>query len=466
MALNFMGLGFSFGAEDKGLSKTIEDVTDGFDDLADSTDNVGKATSTFVDKFNAFANMASSVQLGQLSDTVDSIANKMAGGESEIQDVSAAVETFRTQLTRDYPNVSQEELDKIILSQAQYGVGVSDTLKRLKSLQDAGTPFSERSGQMQIAGKASQAFGDEVDDLIGTFGALKSGFSFTTADAEDMLNAQVSIGQQFGMSGESVGLFTGSIEKMNSMLSLTEGLQTPEYMKQLGIQSSAMAGIIHKQLGTSSVKSAEQANEAMMKLLEITTQVNKIDVQKIAGEEYSELHKQLASFGGDFERIGKVAEEGPIAFMRYMNEMGESLPADRFAKFQTLIKDQFGDDFVYLMQTGFTDATEEGLKSMDKFQEGISSGSMGAGDKLGEFAEQSANTIEGLDKILDSTRENTSKMFGDIALDSRKTLRKGLISSAQAVQDKFAEWSKDKGMLGTLTRKFAIFNNIIIIFRK
>ena len=41
MALNFMGLGFSFGAEDKGLSKTIEDVTDGFDDLADSTDNVG-----------------------------------------------------------------------------------------------------------------------------------------------------------------------------------------------------------------------------------------------------------------------------------------------------------------------------------------------------------------------------------------------------------------------------------------
>ena len=450
MALNFMGLGFSFGAKDDGLKDTLGDTKAGFDDISKSTGAANKISSAFTGTIAALGASLSAMKLGEISNKMDDLTQKITGSAEASDGAAIKFETFFKQMELDLPQVTSNQLEDMTKRMSDFGISQDESASLMKQLKDTGVPFKDWGVMLDIAGTKMQLLGGDASGLIGSMASLDRGYFRNIESTNDFAKNLVGLGKHLGITEAAFEGIPKVIEGFDKQLSVLPFLQNEKSMNQLAQSALGMAKVLQVELGVNAVAAMDESVSAMNKLLDMRANAERL--KSGFENEFSGMTNQLLSFGFSVNDIMAAAEKGPLEFMNLVNDMGESLGTDSalFKNVQNVLRGELGDSFTFL--AGSMGKTGD---IVNKAIDDISKGVLPLEGAMGDISKSISDTLSNLDKQLDTSREEMQRTIGAMSLNARKELTGNMIDAVDSVGNK----------LEILSEKFPKLAESIALFR-
>lgn len=326
-----LGLGFVFGSKDMGSRKMTEDLGEGFDDLADAVDNVGKKTSGLQKFGNAIAGL-NFLQLDRIGDSMERMADKAGVGPAA---TANSVEAFGVQFSKTYREATAgmgnlgKEVDKYRgkISGLAYSLevdsndllaGVTTIVKTGSKLSDYGLTVRDMAGAMQ-----ANIIGGE--DLAKVLTGLNKSYGLGERGAKDYLDQITALGQAHGVGKDAVQSLSSVIEAADPILAQFPNLSFENVSKSL----YKLAIASQKTVGGTFQENMQNAIGVFQNLGEARGQLRDLIVG--VGGEFPALAKELGIASGDLEGSLETVMSDPLTFAQNINRllttMDESDPA-------------------------------------------------------------------------------------------------------------------------------------------
>ena len=310
MALNFLGLGFSFGARDDGLGRAVQGLNNDFKKLG--REILG------LQRLQTLLSALSFVRLDQLGDKFKAISvsglDLTSNIESKFQDVQVSAAKLGVSLGKNQTQINQMSKAAFALSKslgisgeaaldAEVGFGYfGDTLKALGI---KGAADFAKFGD--VTGVNTQKFGYDLSQLQKSLG-------LTANDMARIINSAKIYGQETGNLSEELN----GISQLQSLL-MSQKLTFGKNSDQLAEFSSQIYS-----LGQAFQKAGIQDGKAFaMSIAENATKAGK-DFKSLfsgVGDDIPEFAKQLALVGFPVDKAFKSMQEGPLDFIQGIANM-------------------------------------------------------------------------------------------------------------------------------------------------
>lgn len=301
MALNFLGLGFSFGAKDQGLVKFQEKLTSGFFQITESLNRVSSVSEA------GFGKLETSMM--QLNASLDIIAQHFRGVEEVSEQVTSSVGDHALTLSESMEQSIGQGLDAMGDQFERMGMGAGeDIAKWSNALDKAVAGVGAGKTALMNLGKASLGVSKSFN--IGVFDTLKKTGFFFGRRAKDIRKGQEVIAGGFGEIKEVV-------RKLNQILKVNklQGLISAISLGTLGKISGALGGLGSEGMNlTTSLEAMGVANEKSAK----QTAVN----LGLTGKEMKKVSAQASSMAISLNIGAEQATQSIVAFNRQAELMG------------------------------------------------------------------------------------------------------------------------------------------------
>lgn len=310
MALNFLGLGFSLGAEDKGLGKAIKETSVGLADIGKSVVGIGlasakmvltppkfgpsvqlaqtlandiKLTTTGIEAFGVAASKATSAGLAGLNMT----EKEFKAAQATISSTAFSMNTDVGAVTKSFTALKQSAVDV-----KKFG---------FKSFQDY-------QKFIDVTGTDSVAFASAI-------GTMNTQMKMTPKQVTASLKSVAAIGKKFNIGREAVAGMAETVQLLNNNAKLLPHQWGPDKMANFLKGTTIVAGAL-----TSVGMTADEAMTASRKLTEKLLEGSKglsglySGLQTDLPDVYSVVTENL----GDMESAFKMLSESPDQFVLKM----------------------------------------------------------------------------------------------------------------------------------------------------
>ena len=473
---NFLGLGFSFYAEDKGLARTTDRVQRRVDGLRESINDVGNqsaaanvASNALMDDmgkglnrvssgfkrlgksisdsgikeaFQGFYKSYSFANLGRLADGLFSIAKGAGAANSSAEELALTFNENRYILSaalktplKDFNQLRKAVGDAAIFA----GVSTKGTLDMANALIEAGYGIERVSKSVQDADTAIEdmgvlTFGTNLESVLGIsntdvaqFIAAGEAIGATSGDLTDFLNAGIGLQREFNVTGllkEIPGL-TSRVR--SAAMRLGYGFQ--DTARTLVGATTIMATSIRDRLGGSMKEALGLAENFTTKMIDLQTSARDILAGRGDVSQLNELQELLVSGGmrGNLvfflENIAESTEAQTMLVSALAASLDNATNASERYRREGQIRDTFGAEFLAALNSG--GGPEALVDALNRANEAASSGA-GNFDDYSTEVYKSVNQLRG---VADAARDVAqSFLYFDVLLeDTQRGL--GLIIS-------------------------------------
>jgi len=478
MGLNFLGLGFNFGSQDKGLGKSIKTTASGLADINKSVIGIGlagakmtlklpnvkgalggmqnlandvKVTTTYLEAYGVQANKVSSAGLAGL----DLTATQFRKMKSEISSTAFSM------------NIDVATVTKSMVALKQSGIDVRKI--GFKS-------FKEFQKFMAVTGTDATVFAAGVKKL-------KTEFGFTDEAVKDLIQTTAAMGKKLNLGKEAVQGMAAVTKIMSEESAGFFKEWGPEKIKKYQMGTLKVAGALVK-MGSTSSEAMQTSQRFTQQLVKGQAGMHSLfaGLSTDLGVDMDVLTQHLGNPQAAFEALQKSPED----FALHMAKMSKKV--QELAKEQTRTK-LFG---------GMSDEAIEASGRMKEFQNAVAKNTtqltsrfslqmgeaFGPGmtnlinkglDPLEKSLAESGKTVKGSDKDIASyakkwhdgrTAAERFAIAQDRVLTNMKKVH-GVMSDTEFITKykkqtteltkALNEQAKKGGVLGKLTQKFIEF---------
>ncbi len=320
MSVSLLGVGFSFGAKDKGLKSKQRQVAAGFGNIADEVEKMGKKAQS------SAAPMAS-------------MADQMSG--SAMDKLTASVNTLALTMSRTLPNATNKGADamnrgagKIAKDEGKISEGMGFIKDAVEKLHDI-----LRVNRLQAFLQAVSL--SRLGDIAhGVENIASNGMNLTTSFEETIIASQKTsrvMGANFGMGGKQLAKFSNEATSMSIALNIGAD-KAAESIYQVSLATKEL-GAVGIKSGADLAKFSEVSGVSAGELTQIFKQAGQQfhltddQLRQLAGSAL-ESGKRLGDIGGQFKQMPHIME----LISRRAAVLGKKLDPKQMAEFasQTL----------------------------------------------------------------------------------------------------------------------------------
>ncbi len=459
MAWRDIGLGWVFGAKDKGAQKQVEGLADGMERLDDGVKSVN--TSARMNKLSAFIASVSLAKLGSIADKLDDIGSS-AG--------SAQMTTGLEQTMIGFDKVSSVAGASMGMAGKALGkfkkdahsmayslnTDIGGVVKAFQAVHASRLNIKELGLEMKDLVKIQEVTGVDAEKLVDVYKSLQSSYGLTAKQSKNLLDQIVAQGQAMGFGVEMFQQVPDILSKMDEAFAATLKEEGPEAIYKTMKAISMLGSVAQKTMGGTIPENTAMAMQVFEKLSGAEDKFRKMTSG--LAQYLPEFYEQMSLAGVDVTSIFKLMKDDPLEFtinMRKMikavRETGDVGALDRLKK---TVRD-LGPQFTVLVeQTGSVGA------EIDKMLASSKSPVRNAENALRDLARSSYKTGLSIDDHLSRIRESFSTKFNLIARKDAwlfvKRQRRTFGALAKTMQD----LGKDKGPMGTLIRRFSLMRQV------
>lgn len=360
MGLNFLGLGFSLGAQDKGLAAAIKDTSSGLMDISKSVVGIGLASMKMIIKPPDFG---PSIGLAQtLANDVKLTTTGMeAFGVAASKATSAGLAGL---------NLTDKEFRKaqgsIASTAFSMNTDVGAVTKSFAALQQAGVDvkkvgfksFEQYQKFIEVTGADSTAF-------AASLGTMSKQMGMSDDAVRDSVTAVASIGKKFNIGREAVAGMAATVKILNENSNLLPQNWSPAKMGKFLKGTTVVAGAL-----TSIGYSADEAMAASQGLTKGLLAGNKGMADLYAGvkSELPQAFSVMTENFGDANKAFEMLQEDPQQFMLKMGDMvkkvnGMNLKPEAMNRFRSQMESTFGPEIMATFTKQGFGKLEPALKS-------------------------------------------------------------------------------------------------------
>jgi hypothetical protein len=346
-----LGLGFMFGAKDKGAVRVTEQIGEGFDSMSDSVKAVGDRTSGLL-KFGNAINALNFLQVSRLTDAMQGLADKAGLGDKAQAD---QIESWGVQFGKTYKMATaglgkfRKEVDKykgaisgvsftLEVDAAEMTKAISLIVKAGYKLEDFGLNTREVGGLMQ-AGILS---GEQLADVLTS---LAKGYGLGAKGAGNLMDSIAAIGKQTGAGADAIQVMPDALKAADAAIAaLPEGMagNVDDMIKSMTI----LAASTQKVLGGPYQDAFQAATDVMQKMTESRQEMARTFTG--LGGEFPELTSRLAETYGSIDKAFEMMSSDPATFIQEIQKVYATL--DETRRFRLL--EQLPDSIKFMVKAG------------------------------------------------------------------------------------------------------------------
>lgn len=362
MGLNFLGLGFSLGAQDKGLAGAIKDTSSGLMDISKSVVGIGLASAKMIFKAPNFGPAASLAQTlaGDIKLTTTGIE---AFGVAANKATSAGLAGLN--MTDEQFRKSQSSIASTAFSM---NTDVGAVTKSFAALQQAGIDvkkvgfksFEQYQKFIEVTGTDSTAF-------AASLGTMNKQMGMSPELIEDSVTAVAAIGKKFNIGREAVAGMATTVKILNANSNLLPQNWSPAKMSKFLKGTTVVAGAL-----TSIGLTADEAMAASQGLTKGLLAGNKGMADLYAGvkSELPQAFQVMTENFGDANKAFEMLQADPQQFMLRMGDMVKKvnnmhLKPEAMNRFRSQMEATFGPDIMATFNKQGFGQLEPALKKAD-----------------------------------------------------------------------------------------------------
>jgi hypothetical protein len=381
-----LGLGFIFGAKDKGAVKVTEEIGGSFDDMSESVRQVGKETTGLL-RFGNAINALNFLQISRVKDAMQGLAEKAGLGDKAQAD---QIESWGVQFGKTYRMATaglgdfRKEVDKykgaisgvsftLEVDAAEMTKAIGLIVRSGYKLEDYGLTVRDVAGLTQ-AGILS---GEQLSDVLTS---LAQGYELGARGAGKLLDEVAAIGEVAGAGADAIQSIPEAIKTADAAIAgLPEGMagNVDDMVKSLTI----LAASTQRVLGGPYQDAFQAATEVMGLLTDSRKELAKTFTG--LGGEFPELGARLAESYGSIDKAFEVMSADPALFIQEIQKVYASL--DEVRRFRLL--EQLPESIKFMVKAG-----AQGAKTIEKMRKPIED-TTGALGKMARASSGAARTF-------------------------------------------------------------------------
>ena len=321
-----VGVGFLVGAKDDGASETFENVSESADRVADAAENAGDRGERGGNMLRRALEGIASVNLANISGTLDSIAERAGAGGIGMQ--ATALESFGAQFNQtfrsaqarlgsmgDALNAHRGEIANLAHT---YNISGDEILNSLGPLVRMGVDIEEVFGEgaIRALGGHMQAGTVNAEGLSSAVGELIGTYELAPDAAGSVVNSVLAIGDSFGFVADAGQGLPGVLEAIRPLAA-----RFPQIGENIsGVTQSVvrLAGAMVN-MGVAPAEALTQATATFSALGEQREAMANLSTG--LGSEFGELTTQVGISLGDFRASLENVLEDPLTFAHNMGQV-------------------------------------------------------------------------------------------------------------------------------------------------
>ncbi len=328
MSLNFLGMGFSFGAKDTGLSKAQTQYAKGFNSMSDSAGKLDGILSGI--RLNNIIDSFSLMRLNDIHRGLRSLAED--GGNLTTSFEATMHQNYKTtrQMAANF-GYTGKELKKFS-SQAQsmnlsIGVGVEEAGAAIKNfgLVNKSTWKALGVEGVEDLAKAADVFKIDVSEMRSNLQTMTGVLGMNDTQVGAVISSYQEMGSQLGDVGTAMKSLPKILDKLQRKATLMGKSLDPEQLAKLAKETAAAsAGFFNMGFGA---EEAQSMAEAMIEST-ISGQENIANIFAGTESDLGKLLEGLSIAGGDINSAFELMREGPSGFLKGFNSLVKSSGRD------------------------------------------------------------------------------------------------------------------------------------------
>lgn len=448
-----MGLGFSFGARDTGMLRTIDGQTRGLGLMETA---VGKLNDILkVNRLSAFIDSISLSRLNDISDGIERISttgrNLTTSLEGEFQQMSRSSAAFGVSV--GLTGESLKTFKKQVASASyETGIGVDEMNKAFHGFQPVvGTLKKLGLSTGKDFAKFAEVSGVSADKFGWALGQMQKQIGVTDEDAASLV-AQMA---RFGQTTNDLGGTLNNLPNLQKLFNARKALgDSPKRIAQMGQQVFALGEVMFN-------AGIEGAGELATHIFQLTTdsKTNFKDMLVGASGDLADFQKALAVGGMDLGKVFKAMDQGPAEFIATMAQQVDVAQKSGKDVSKALdfmrghLQQTFGKDQTNALVTALADPVKRGTLAAVKT---MASGT----DALGKIVKEGYEGRFTLAEQFDRAEAMMVHRFRSVARKETSAF----VTSSQAAFKQFGDSvqkvAAEKGPLGMLVRKLSLAHQI------
>jgi len=439
-----LGLGFMFGAKDKGAVKVTEQIGGGFEEMSDSIRQVGKQTSGLM-KFGNAINALNFLQVHRLTDAMEGLAEKAGLGDAA---QANQIESWGVQFGKTYREATAGlgEFKKAVDEYKGAISGVSFTLevdaaemtKAIALLTKSGAKLEDYGLNVREIGGLMQAGILSGDQLADTLTSLAQGYGLGAKGAGLLLDEITKIGEVSGAGADAIRQMPEALKAADAAIAgLPEGMagSVEDTVKSLTV----LAASTQRVLGGPYEQSFQAAVDVMQKLTESRRELARTFAG--LGGEFPEMTARLAETYGSIDKAFEVMADDPALFIQEIQKVYASL--DETRKFRLL--EQLPESIKFMVKAG-----AEGAKVIESMRGPIE----GASGALGRMAKGASGAARTFSEQMDLMEERFANRLNKMTSQT----------DAMVVKRQAKAWKRLGDTIDNLRKKGGPFAELLQLF--
>lgn len=458
MALNFLGLGFSFGAKDKGAIRATESLQSGFSGITKAVEGIGSAVASL-----KFGNLLKGLQIGQLNDLADKMSgltdastNLSTGLESMAASNTKSAKALGTQLGYTGKALSQfaSQASSMAIS---LNIDANAAGKALQTFDWAGKEFAAIGlKSAQDVAKFGEVVGADVSQLAVQLRRMREQFQFSDEDMKGFVGGLHALGTEAAQIPEMMAQIPNVLSVLGEVTDSTGKKLKGADLANFAKETTALARGFY-----ASGQDAEKAMESALGLARTLAETRESYHQMFTGvgSELPQLLTQLGIATGDVNHAFEMMQQGPEGFTTGMAELVHSATksgAD-VGKVMAIMRGR-------MKEAGFPAETVDSIEEFfEKADEGVlkaMSDVRNASTDMGKLAREGFSTGRTLAESFEMAEEAFILRFRNISRKEAVQFVGDTTKQFDIFAGKLEKIAAEGGPLGAIVKRFALVHQI------
>lgn len=354
MGLNFLGLGFSLGAEDKGLASALKTTSSGLMDISKSVVGIGLASAKMIFK---------PPNLGPTKDLITTLAG-------DVKTTTTALEAYGVMASKSTSaglaglNMTEKEFKKAqgLISSVAFSMNtdVGAVTKSFTALKQAGVDvnsqgFKKMFGSFKDYQKFIEVSGTNTESFAASLGVMEKQMGMTADQIDESVKSTAAIGKKFNIGREAIAAMSDTVKTLNEQSNRLPANWGPDRMQKF-LKGTAIVQGAFTSIGLTADEAIGATKGITQQLLKGETGMRDLyaGLSKNIENGTAVVQKHL----GEFPDAFKMMQESPDQFILKMGDLVEAVKAtgateETLNLFRGEMEGAFGTDIMTAFNKGF-----------------------------------------------------------------------------------------------------------------
>jgi len=455
MDKNFLGLGVIFNAIDKGLDKSLTEVTTGFDKANQALQQVERSANAGAKgKGGVFSGVIEGFKLlsiAKIGSTISSIGDALAGTKGTINDTFKTLDTLQARISQALdPEVAAKFNKSLLQTMKTSGLSADETRRMATGMMEYGRATEDTLKTLPMMGDLVGKLGLGTENVTKLFGQGMAFLRATPKQMTDLIKATVKMQKAYRLTDLVAPLpeIFDSVTKNAARYGKIQAATAIESAKSVTglVAVFQKVGKSQREAISSAIGFNDKLGDMKRSILDMQVGLSPMDESIF---EFAEALTLAGIDGADAMRMIMEGAENPEKLMNDIRGQLAGLDEGTKRAVTARLRRIFGDDLANLVGT-YAEEVEGAVSAADEQQKKLGTGA----EEFSKMTGALTNTMEVQERLTAS-----AKTFFDLSLKFAN--KKVYIEALQAQR---AAWdSMSVSIMGTNTALGSVLKKLDVL---